>query len=99
MSLNSGGARGSGGQLPPGASERGRQKWVVKNFFDDATSEGGDRGVARGSDFPRPPLGGLRPQSKLNTPNKNSHTPPTGGGGAVCHYAIVWIKQFCVQLI
>jgi hypothetical protein len=52
---------GSGGQLPPGASGRGRQKRVVKNFFDDGTSEGGDRGVARGSDFPRPPIGGFTP--------------------------------------
>jgi hypothetical protein len=61
---------GSGGQLPPGASGRGRQKRVVKNFFDDGTSDGGDRGVARGSDFPRPPLEGLHPQSKLNTPKQ-----------------------------
>jgi hypothetical protein len=59
-----------GGQLPPGASGRGRQKRVVKNFFDDGTSEGGERGVARGSDFPRPPLGVYTLQSKLNTPKQ-----------------------------
>jgi hypothetical protein len=86
IASNSGGARGGGGQggqLPPGASGRGRQKRVVKKIFDDGTSEGGDRGVARGSGFPRPPLGVYTLQAKLNTPNKNSHTPPIGGGGCM----------------
>jgi hypothetical protein len=34
------GGGSGGGQLPPGASGRGRQKRVVKKFFDDGTSEG-----------------------------------------------------------
>jgi hypothetical protein len=33
MASFSGGARGVRGQLPPGASGRGRQKRVVKKFF------------------------------------------------------------------
>jgi hypothetical protein len=80
VAARGGGGQGGGGQLPPGASGRGRQKRVVKNFFDDGTSEGGDRGVARGSDFPRPPLGGLHPQSKLNSPQTKILIHPHWGG-------------------
>jgi hypothetical protein len=65
-----GGVRG-GGAIAPGRQREGApKKRVVKNFFDDGTSEGGERGVARGSDFPRPPLGVYTLQSKLNTPKQ-----------------------------
>jgi hypothetical protein len=47
--IHSGGARGGqGGNCPRAPAGGGRQKRVVKNFFDGLTSEGGDRGVARG---------------------------------------------------
>jgi hypothetical protein len=77
--------------------------------------------------FLGPPLGGVYPQPKLNTPKqKISYTPHWGCMrffwikpdekivwfnpddctvaytpliGGVCDCAIVWIKQFCVQLI
>jgi hypothetical protein len=53
---------GGGGAIAPGRQREGAPKEGGKKiFFDDGTSEGGDRGVARGSDFPRPPLGGLHP--------------------------------------
>jgi hypothetical protein len=47
VAARGGSGEGGGGQLPPGASGRGRQKRVVKKIFD-GTSEEGDRGVARG---------------------------------------------------
>jgi hypothetical protein len=86
VAARGGAGRGNCPRAPAGGAPKEGGK---KFFLDDGTSEGGDRGVARGSDFPRPPLG-VYTQSKLNTPKQKfsytySHTPPIGGCMPLCN--------------